>query len=97
MNRKIKKARKAAEKIVKPAAIIGGVIAGGYVASKLLRRSNGLPHDDGLHEITDADRAIDFQPDGDLEDPRRNDIVGDPSARASVGLAMPGEDGVDEY
>ena len=91
MGKHMKKARKVAQKLAKPAAILGGIAAAGLVAAKLWRRSSDLPHENGPPRFTDADRAIDFEPAGDLDHPRRHDVVGDPSVRTSVGLAIPGE------
>lgn len=82
------KVRKLADRVgayvrAHPTALIGGTIAAGFLATRLLvRRRNRIGNADAFH-ITDADRALEFQPRGNQE---RDDVVGDPSARTSVGL-----------
>lgn len=66
-----------------PTAMIGGTIVVGYLATRWLMRRSRIGNADTFH-ITDADRALDFQPRGDRDTP--NDVVGDPSVRTSVGL-----------
>jgi hypothetical protein len=66
-----------------PTALIGGTIAVGFLATRWLMRRNGTGSHDAFH-LTEADRALDFQPRGSRDTP--DDVVGDPSTRTSVGL-----------
>ena len=76
------------------AGIIGGVVAAGYAMSRMRRRSDQESPEE-MNRL-DAMRAQDFEPGSNFEmmSPRRDDIYSDPSVRTSVGLAIPGEEGV---
>jgi hypothetical protein len=67
-----------------PTALIGGTIAVGYLAARWLMHRRNRNDNLAAFHITDADRALDFQPRGDRDPPA--DVVGDPSVRTSVGL-----------
>ena len=87
-----KKTKRIARRIGAGAGILGGIVAAGYAARHLRRRS----HEESPEEMNrrDAMRAQDFEPGSSFEIERPHDVVGDPSARTSVGLAIPGEEGV---
>jgi hypothetical protein len=88
-----KKTKKIAKRIGTSAGIIGGVAAAGYAASRLLRHSQEVAPKETPAEMNlrDADRALDYEPGSnfDFSTPSR-DVVGDPSARTSVGLESGG-------
>ena len=89
-----KKTKRMVRRIGTGAGILGGVVAAGYAARHLRRRS-GQETPEEMNR-RDAMRAQDFEPGSNFEmmSPRRDDIYSDPSVRTSVGLAIPGEEGV---
>ena len=62
-------------------ALIGGTIAVGFLATRLLMHRRNRTHNADAFRITD--RALEFQPRGNQE---HDDMADDPSARTSVGL-----------
>ena len=88
-----KKTKKLAKQIGTGAGIIGGVAAAGYAASRLLRHSEAAPAEETPEQanLRDADRALDYEPGSNFDLSRpTHDVVGDPSARTSVGLETGG-------
>jgi hypothetical protein len=85
-----RKQKKLAKQIGLGAGIVGGVVAAGYAATRLINRSH---EEKSLNQsVRDADRAGDFEPGSNFELlPGRHDAVSDPLGRTSSELPVEGE------
>lgn len=85
-----RKNKKIAKQIGMGAGIVGGVVAAGYAANRLIHRSHEEKSLD--QSVRDANRAGGFEPGSNFElSAPRHDVIGDPLGRASSELPVEGE------